>query len=171
MTKVLVQSRVGTAGGDAIAGTSGNDLLDGRGGGDTVSGGGGWDTYFMRQGYGTLTVDNAAAGGAAAQGEVDFGPGIMEQNLWFTRAGDDLVARVLGSADAVDIKGWFGSNPSAQLAAFKAFDGLRLDGQMGQLTAAMASYAASTPGFDPATATAMPADPALRSALAGAWHS
>ena len=109
--------------------------------------------------------------GAAAQGEVDFGPGITEQNLWFSQSGDDLMVSVVGSADAVDVKGWFGTNPSAQLAGFKAFDGLRLDGQVEQLTTAMAAYAASTPGFDPATATVMPTDPALRSALATAWHS
>ena len=161
----------GTTDSDTITGTSGNDLLDGRGGGDTVSGGGGYDTYFLRQGYGMLTVDNSTSGNTAAQGEVDYGPGITEQNLWFTQSGDDLIASVLGSADAVDVKGWFGINPSAQLAAFKAFDGLKLDGQVGQLVTAMATYAGSTPGFDPMVATVMPTDPTLRSALAAAWHS
>ena len=161
----------GTKASDTIVGTSDNDLFDGRGGGDTITGGGGWDIYFLRQGYGTVTIDNSTAGGTLAQGEVDFGPGITEQTLWFSRSGDDLVASVLGSADAVDVKGWFGTNPSAQLAGFKAFDGLKLDSQVGQLVAAMASYAGSTPGFDPATAAAMPTDPTLRSALASAWHS
>ena len=125
----------------------------------------------MRQGYGLLTVDNSAAGGTAAQGEVDFGTGITEHNLWFSRSGDDLVASVLGSTDAADVRNWFSNDPSAQVATFKAFDGLELDGQVGQLVTAMAAYAGSTPGLDPATAAAMPTDPALRSALAAAWHS
>ncbi len=86
--------------------------------------------------------------------------------LWLSRSGDDLVASVLGSTDDVDVKGWFGSNPSAQLSGFKAFNGLKLDGRVGQLTTAMAAYAGSNPGFDLATAAAMPDDPALRSALA-----
>lgn len=169
--QVVALAGMGTAGSDAISGTSGNDVLDGRGGSDTISGGGGYDAYLMRQGYGTLTIDNSVSDGAAAQGEVDFGPGITEQNLWFSQSGDDLMVSVMGAADAVDVKGWFGTNPSAQLAGFKAFDGLHLDGQVGQLTEAMAAYAASAPGFDPATTTAMPTDPALRSALATAWHS
>jgi len=38
-------------------------------------------------------------------------------------------------------------------------------------TAAMAAYQANNPGFNPATATSMPTDPTLRSALAAAWHS
>ncbi len=162
---------LGTAGSDIINGTSSNDMLDGRGGTDTINGGGGYDTYFIRQGYGATTIDNSTPSGTTAQGEVDYGPGITEQNLWFSRSGNDLVASVLGSADAVDIKGWFGTNPSAQVAEFKAFNGLKLDGQVGQLTTAMAAYAGSNPGFDPATAAAMPTDPTLRSALAGTWHS
>lgn len=171
LSQVAALVGTGTAGSDVIQGTLGNDLLDGRGGGDTISGGGGYDTYFMRQGYGTLAIDNSAPGGTVVQGEVDFGPGITEQNLWFSQSGSDLVASVLGSADAVDIKGWFGTDPSAQLAGFKAFDGMKLDGQVGQLTAAMAAYAGSNPGFNPSVATAMPADPTLQSALAAAWHA
>lgn len=161
---------MGTAGSDTIAGTSGNDLLDGRGGGDTISGGGGYDIYFMRQGYGMLTVDNSTAGGKAPQGEVDFGAGITSQNLWLSQSGSDLMATVLGSADVVDLKGWFGADPSAQVAAIKGYDGLKLDSSVGQLVTAMAAYAASNPGFDPTAATVIPADPSLRSALAGAWH-
>ena len=169
--QVAALAGMGTTGSDTIQGTSGDDILDGRGGGDAISGGGGWDTYLMRQGYGTLTIDNSSPGGAAGQGEVDFGPGITEQNLWFSQSGNDLVAGVLGSADAVDVKNWFGGDPSAEIAAFKAFDGLKLDSQVGQLATAMTAYAGSNPGFDPATATAMPTDPTLRSALAAAWHS
>ena len=133
--------------------------------------GGGYDTYFFRQGYGTLAVDNTTTGGMAAQGEVDFGPGITEQNLWFSQSGTDLLATVLGSADTVDIKGWFGSDPSAQLGAFKGYDGFKLDSQVGQLVTAMAAYAGDNPGFGPQAATAMPTNPALQTALAAAWHT
>jgi len=161
----------GTSGSDTINGTSGNDVIDGRGGTDMVSGKGGYDTYMFRQGYGALTIDNSVAGGTTPQGEVDFGRGITEQNLWFVQSGNDLLADVLGSQDVVNIKGWFSSDPTAQLAEIKAFDGMKLDSQIPQLVSAMASYQASNPGFDPTTAASMPNDPTLRAALASAWHS
>ena len=168
--QLVFLASAGTSGSDIIAGTSGNDILDGRGGADTISGNGGYDTYLFRQGYGALTIDNSVAGGMQAQGEVDFGPGITGQNLWFSQVGSDLVASVLGSADTVDIKGWFGGNPSAQLAELKAFDGTKLDGKVGQLVSAMAAYQGANPGYSPATMAAMPNDPSLRSAIAAAWH-
>ncbi len=170
-SQVAALAGTGTAGPDTIQGTGGNDLFDGRGGGDTITGGGAWDVYFIRQGYGLTTVDNASPGSTVVQGEVDFGIGITEQNLWFSRSGDDLLAQVLGSADAVNVRNWFGADPSAAVSTFHAFGGLKLDGgQVDQLATAMASYAGSHPGFDPGTATAMPADPALQSALGAAWH-
>ena len=169
--QVAALASMGTTGSDVINGTAGNDILDGRGGGDVITGGGGSDTYLFRQGYGALAIDNSTAGGTTVQGEIDFGPGITGQNLWLSQAGSDLMISVLNSADTVDLKGWFGANPSAQLAEVKGYDGLRLDSQVGQLVTAMAAYAGSNAGFDPATASALPADPALRSALAAAWHS
>ena len=161
----------GTSGPDTINGTSGNDIIDGRGGTDMVSGNGGYDTYMFRQGYGALTIDNSVAGGTTPQGEIDFGRGITEQNLWFVQSGNNLLADVLGSQDVVNIRGWFSSDPTAQLAEIKAFDGMKLDSQVPQLVSAMASYQASNPGFDPTTAASMPNDPTLRAALASAWHS
>ena len=160
-----------TSGPDILQGTAGNDLLDGRGGTDAINSGGGYDTYFFRQGYGSLTIDNSTASGTAAQGEVDFGAGITEQNLWFIRSGNDLMASVLNSADTVNVRNWFSNDPSAQIATFKGYNGLKLDGGVEQLVTAMAAYAGSNPGFNPAATTAMPGDPALQSALAAAWHS
>ena len=170
-SQIVALAGMGTSSADVIDGTAGNDIFDGRGGADVINGGGGYDTYLFRQSYGALTIDNSLPGGAAAQGEVDFGPGITEQNLWFSQSGTDLLATVLGSVDTVDIKGWFGSDSSAQLAAFKGYDGFKLDSQVGQLVTAMAAYAGDNPGFDPQTATAMPTNPALQSALAAAWHT
>ena len=162
---------MGTSGADTITGTSGNDIIDGRGGTDMVYGNGGYDIYLFRQGYGALTIDNSSAAGMGPQGEVDFGSGITEQNLWFAQSGTDLLAKVLGSQNVVDIKGWFSSDPTAQLAEIKAFDGMKLDTQVPQLVAAMASYQSSNPGFDSTAATSMPNDPTLRAALASAWHN
>ncbi len=76
---------------------------------------------------------------------------------------------MLGTSDAITVADWFGSDPRAQVQEIKASDAM-IDGGLGQLLAAMNSYQAANPGFNPATAAAMPNDPALRNALAGAWH-
>jgi hypothetical protein len=54
--------------------------------------------------------------------------------------------------------------------SFNTADGAKLDSQIAQLVSAMASYSASNPGFNPATATQMPNDPNLQGAIAAAWH-
>lgn len=170
LSQLAFLANTGTAGASTLAGTTGNDILDGQGKATLIIGGGGNHTYLMRQGYGAVAIDNATNNGGAAQGEIDFGRGVSEQNLWFTRSGDDLVAQILGSADAVDVKSSFGSNPSAQVAGFTAYDGLKLGGQVGQLVSAMATFATSSPGFDPTKST-MPVASSLQAALGTAWHS
>ncbi|MBV9634483.1 MAG: hypothetical protein JOZ40_07610 [Methylobacteriaceae bacterium] len=153
-----------------ITGTAGDDLLDGKGGTDRIAGGGGYDTYFFRRGYGPLAIDNSTPGGTAASGELDFGSGITDQNLWFNRSGSDLVASLMGTSNAVTIDGWFGSNPSAELSAIKTVDGLRLDTQVAQLVAAMATYSAGNTGFDVTQVSQIPTDSNLQTAIAAAWH-
>jgi hypothetical protein len=159
----------GTTGPDTIYGTSGNDVIDGRGGGDTVHGAGGNDVYLFRQGYGVLQIDNVG-GSSSPTGQLDFGTSLTEANLWFSQAGNDLDVTVLGGHDQVVVQGWFGANSSAQLAEFVSGDGLKLDSGVGQLVAAMATYQAGNPAFNPATATAMPVNGALQTAIGAAWH-
>ncbi|MBV9218021.1 MAG: hypothetical protein JOY94_01270, partial [Methylobacteriaceae bacterium] len=156
--------------GGTITGTAGDDLLDGKDGTDRIAGGGGYDTYFFRRGYGPLAIDNSTPGGTAASGELDFGSGITDQNLWFNRSGSDLVASLMGTSNAVTIDGWFGSNPSAELSAIKTVDGLRLDTQVAQLVAAMATYSAGNTGFDVTQVSQIPTDSNLQTAIAAAWH-
>jgi len=40
-----------------------------------------------------------------------------------------------------------------------------------QLVQSMAAYSAANPGFNPTTATQVPNDPNLQSAIAAAWHT
>jgi hypothetical protein len=47
---------------------------------------------------------------------------------------------------------------------------MKLDTHVAQLVSAMAAYSAANPGFDPTTATQMPTDPGVQSAVAAAWH-
>ncbi len=161
---------MGTTGSDNIAGTSGNDVFDGRGGNDVVTGDGGNDTYIFKENYGQLTINNSISGGTAAQGQLDFGSGINEQDLWFSQTGNDLTIDRLGSSDQVTVQNWFGTNPSAQLAEIEAFDGMKLDTGAQQLVQAMATFQTSNPAFNPVQATQMPTDTNLQNALATAWH-
>jgi Ca2+-binding RTX toxin-like protein len=161
----------GGIGNDTLNGGTGNDVFDGHGGADTLTGGGGYDTYAFKSGYGQLSIVNSTTGGAAATGELDFGPGISVQNLWFQQSGQDLVVDVLGSNDQVTIAGWFGSNASAKLSEIKTSDGMEIDGSVSQLVSAMATFQAGNTGFNPvANGTQMPADSTLQATLASAWH-
>jgi hypothetical protein len=165
-------ANTGTTGSDTITGTPGNDILNGRGGNDYIAGDGGNDTYIFNQGYGELTVNNASATGTSAAGQLDFGAGINENNLWFVQSGNNLAIDVLGSQDQVVVQNWFDSStPSAALSEIEGSDGLEIDSQVSQLVQAMATYSSNNPGFNPATATQMPSDTALQSAIASAWHA
>ncbi|MDR3488260.1 MAG: calcium-binding protein, partial [Bradyrhizobium sp.] len=167
---ILARANTGTSGPDVINGTSANDVFDGRGGNDTINGGGGSDTYVYRSGYGNLTINNATSSGASATGQLDFVANIDESGLWFWQSGNDLDIGILGTSNVVAIQGGLGSNPSAALSEIKAGDGLEVDSQVNQLVAAMATFQANNPAFNEATATQMPSDAVLQTAIAAAWH-
>ncbi|MGY3448401.1 calcium-binding protein [Bradyrhizobium sp. USDA 4353] len=160
------------AAGNGLAGGAGNDTLFAGAGDETLSGGGGSDVYLIGASFDHITIDNAAPSGpAGARGKVDFAAGTTDQQLWFVRNGNDLDIDLIGSSDRVTIAGWYASDASAQVAAIRTADGLTLDNQLAQLVSAMATYAAGHPGFDPTTATQMPSDAALQSAISATWHT
>jgi hypothetical protein len=70
----------------------------------------------------------------------------------------------------VTLDGWFGSNASAKVSEIQTSDGMQLDSQLSSLVSAMATFVSNNPGFDPVTATQMPTDSTLQSAVAAAWH-
>ena len=160
----------GTTGNDTLTGTSGADLIDGKGGTDTVTGGGGYDTYLFNANYGMLFINNASSGGTAPAGQLTFGSGLNETNLWFAQNGSDLDLDILGTSNQVAIKGWYGANPSAALAEIVGGDGMKIDTQLNQLVTAMSAFQSNNPGFNPVTARQMPSDASLQTALAAAWH-
>ena len=124
--------------------------------------------YAFGYGDGQRTIDAAATAGSAG---VDFAPGVKSSQLWLERQGNDLQVDLLGSSDHVTVADWFGGGGQPAVDHFGTADGSKLDGQVAQLVAAMASYSAGHPGFDPATATAMPADQNLLASVAAAWHT
>ncbi len=98
------------------------------------------------------------------------GDNISEALGDFVGISTNLVIDRLGSTDQITIDGWFGSTSSAKLSEIKASDGLEIDSQVNQLVAAMAAYSSNNAGFNPMTATQMPSDTTLQTAITAAWH-
>jgi Ca2+-binding RTX toxin-like protein len=168
-----VENLVGTGAAQTLIGNTLANTISVGGVNDTLVGGGGYDAYNLGAGMGHAVVNNLASDGVTtASGQIDFGPGITDQSLWFKQSGNDLLIDLMGSTDSVTVAGWFGGNARAQVAAIvDTVDGLRVDAQVSQLVSAMAAYSTAHPGFDPTTATQVPNDPNLQAAVAAAWHT
>src|SRR5262249_31192703 len=165
-----IENLEGSGFNDTLTGNAGNNILDGLQGNDTLTGNGGVDTYKFDLGSGQDRIVNASAG-AGARGELDIGAGVNTNQIWLQQSGSDLVIKLMGTQDQAIIANWYGADASAQLQKIVTSDGSVLDSQVNQLVQAMATYSASHPGFNPATATEAPNDPALQSTIATAWHN
>lgn len=160
-----------TSQGATVIGNGGNDVLDGQGTATTLVGNGGNDTYVFRDGENPLTIVNESASNSGAAGQLDFGSGLSESNLWLAQSGNDLVGTFLGTADQFTVKDWFSGNPTAQLASLVASDGAVLSGaSVAGLVTAMSDYATQNPWFSAGGASSMPTTSYVQSAIAAAWN-
>ncbi|MEW6346969.1 MAG: calcium-binding protein [Pseudomonadota bacterium] len=164
---------------NAVLSSSGtnNTLIAGTGGGDQIEdNASGYDYFDVGVGDGAVSLNNGYYGATSATlptDELDFGSGISDSDLWFSRSGYDLLVNVMGTNTSVDITGWFGGPDGASgdpLAKITA-GGLSITSQVSQLVQAMATYSGDNPGFNPVTATQMPASTALQSVIAVSWHA
>jgi hypothetical protein len=158
------------AGNATFTGGAGADILTAGKGADTLTGNGGADTYVYGVGDGVTTVINSTSLGTVAHGQITFISPLTDANLWFIKSGNNLQIDLLGSKSVLSVAAWFGTNKTAATAEITA-GGLKLDSQLATLVTAMGSYQTANPGFNPQTATAMPANAALHAAIASAWHS
>ena len=86
-------------GNQILVGGSGDDTVTaGAGTNDILFGGSGTTAYRFGSSFGQDTVNNAGSANTPA-GEIDFGSGITDQNLWFQQSGNDLVIDRLGTSD------------------------------------------------------------------------
>ena len=163
-------SLIGVQNGDGNTITLGSSsILYLNSGTNDVINGGGSNQYNFAAAFGKETINNGTS--AAANGSVLFGSGVTDQNLWFIRSGNDLLVDLLGtSTGQIKIAGWYGANAGAQVSNFQTSDGLKVDSQIAQLVQAMATYATNNPTFNPTTATAMPTNTTLQTAITTAWH-
>jgi Haemolysin-type calcium binding protein related domain/RTX calcium-binding nonapeptide repeat (4 copies) len=163
---------LGSGSSDTVYAGNGSDtLIAGTGGSAYLfSGSSGSDTYEFGSSFGSDYIYNNYYGGkSSASGSVGFTSGVTDEDLWFQQSGNNLQIDLLGTSDQVTISNWFSSTGN-QVASITA-DGMTLDSQVASLVSAMASFGASNPSFNPTTATSMPTDTTLQSAIAAAWHS
>jgi serralysin len=149
-----------------LNGGAGNDVLDGDAGNDTMIGGEGADTYRFGRGDGSDLISNTDTD--LGKDVLQFGEGITESDLWFTRSGDDLQVSVLGTTDRATLQGWY-SNAGAQLDHFELSDGSTLAAtQVQQLVNAMSSFSAEPASISSLTSSQQQS---VETVIAANWHS
>jgi Ca2+-binding RTX toxin-like protein len=176
----------GGAGNDSLSGGADADNLQGGAGDDTLHGGAGndlliggthdayWntyagpgnDTYLFNRGDGQDTIrdSDATAGNADV---LQFGEGITEEDLWFSRSGNDLRVDVLGGGGQVLVADWYAS-ANNRIEQMQLSEGQALlFNQVDSLVNAMAAFAPPAPG----QTTLTPEQQAsLAPVIAAAWN-
>ncbi|WP_413456784.1 calcium-binding protein [Herbaspirillum huttiense] len=126
-----------------LAGNGGANVLTGGKGNDLLIGGTGNDSYRFAKGDGQDTVYDHDA----TQGNVDTlsFTDARQDNLWFSKAGQDLRIKVLGTTDQVTVKDWYAGAAGTtdnHIERIKTADGKSLlDTDVEKLVQAMASFA------------------------------
>jgi hypothetical protein len=159
---------IGDNNADMMTASGNNDTLLAGTGGGTLNASGSSDTYQFGNAAGSVIVNNGSSGNTTASNTLAFGTGLTDEKLWFVHSGNDLVVDLLGTTKSVTVKNWF-SNTYSQLQGVTA-GGLTLDTRVNQLVQAMATYSAAHSTFDPTTATVMPTDSTLQTAITTSWH-
>ncbi|MDR2220676.1 MAG: putative Ig domain-containing protein [Methylobacillus sp.] len=99
LTELASQALKATDGDDTIISSDQDDTLDGGAGDDSFNDLGGYDTYTFGIGDGQDTItDN--------YGRILFKPGIGQNDIDFSRDGNDLIVTVTTSGDTIRIKDW-----------------------------------------------------------------
>jgi Ca2+-binding RTX toxin-like protein len=155
-----------------LDGRGGDDTLEGRGGGQ-FSGGLGNDVlrasgldagndYIWSRGEGADTVQDAGG-----QDRLIIDTSVKQDQLWFSRTGDDLKIAIIGTADSLTVAGWYQQGADHQIERITLTQGRDLvSDKVQQLVDAMSSFTPPAPGQ-----TTLPADVAAQLApvIAAAW--
>jgi trimeric autotransporter adhesin len=126
--KLLVQAK--TSGNDIITGFFADDTIDGGAGNDALRGLNGNDTYVFGIGSGQDIVEETSDVGSPQTDTVQFGAGVTQANVVFTKLTNDLKISISGTSDVLTIKDHFLSflNES-RVEIFKFADGTSLSYQ------------------------------------------
>ncbi len=107
-----------TAGDDHVVGGYGEDTHDGGAGNDHFQDLGGYDTYHFGVGDGRDVIEDSS-------GRLIFKPGIGQNDIVFSRDGNDLIATIGATTDSVRIKDWL--NAWQRIDRFEFDNGARLN--------------------------------------------
>jgi len=138
------QNVLGSSDADLIDGGAGNDTLRGNAGNDYLIGGSGSDTYKFAVGDGQDVINNLSAT-AGADTDVLSIEGIVREDLWLSRDGDNLVLDVLGTDDRMTIQDWYASADQT-LDAVQAGSSSLYANQVDTLVNAMAAFGVPVSG-------------------------
>ncbi|WP_372880614.1 tandem-95 repeat protein [Psychromonas sp.] len=128
----------GNAGNDRLKAGVGNDILKGNRGNDYLVGGKGNDRYKFSIGDGQDTINNFS-NIADETDQLILGTGIVKDDLWFTRSGEDLVIDLSGSVDQVTVDNWFVSD-AHQVDEIHVSDAVLLSSNVDALISAMSGF-------------------------------
>ncbi|MBK8160964.1 MAG: hypothetical protein IPK59_20105 [Rhodospirillaceae bacterium] len=155
----------GAGGNDSLQGFDGNDLLIGGAGNDTLVGGDGADRYQIGRGTGQDLIQSYDTDGGADA--LVIAASVANDQLWFSRNGDDLMVSVVGTDDRATIQGWY-AGTGYKLDQVQLADGrFATTADVEQLVMAMASFTPPPVGqinLDNTTKQA------LAPVLAVSWH-
>jgi Ca2+-binding RTX toxin-like protein len=179
--KAGVRHGVGNSADNLMTGANGTEVFEGLAGNDTLEGGGGNDQYSGGLGDDLLLASNAnsndlylwalgdgadVAMDAGGDDRLSIGGAVKQDQLWFSRTGDDLQIAIIGTTDSFTAKAWFQAT-GHQIERIALPQGKELvAGKVQQLVDAMASFTPPAQGQ-----TALPADLAAQLApvIASAW--
>jgi Ca2+-binding RTX toxin-like protein len=168
---------------DHLMGLAGNDYLEGLAGADTLEGGlgkdtllGGWgddlligdkgnDVYFFYRGNGRDTIVDKDSTWLNNDGlSIN---GATTQQLWFTKAGNNLDISIIGTQDKITIKDWYLGNAN-HVETIRATDSAKSlsHTKVNALVTAMAAFKPPAEGQ-----TTLPADTQAKLAkiMASSW--
>jgi Ca2+-binding RTX toxin-like protein len=155
----------GGAGNDTLTGLAGNDTLAGGLGNDKLIGGKGNDTYLFNRGDGKDTIVDTDSTWFNAD-LLKVGNAKSNQ-LWLTKAGNNLDIGIIGTQDHVVIQDWYkgSANQVEKITAMGDNKSLSAS-KVNALVTAMAKFAAPADGV-----TTLPASTqtALTKILASSW--
>lgn len=119
------------------------DVLDGGSGTDTLRGGAGADGYRFGRGFGADTVvENDAAAGVVDY--VQFPADVLQTQVGFARAGNNLEATITGTLDKLVVKDWY-LGSAYRVEEFRFVGGtVTLASQVQALGSAMAAFGADS---------------------------
>ncbi len=132
------------SGNDIVVGTPDADVIIGGAGRDLLVGGGGDDQYGFNRGDGRDRIRDLDT--SPNSDKIAMGTGIRHDQLWFSRARDDLSIAVIGTRDRIVINNWY-RGENNQVEMLQAGDGLILmNTEVDQLVQAMASFSPPASG-------------------------